>query len=237
MPLKTIAEPGQLLTPKIAPSILSADFARLGDEVKRLEKAGADWVHVDCMDGHFVPNLTIGPPVVKALRRATALPLDVHIMIADPDAYAEAFCEAGADILTFHVEASKDPVRTAEKIRRCGVRPGLAIRPRTAVDGLDEAIAACDLVLVMTVEPGFGGQAFMADQVAKVEAAYARAGERAAIEVDGGLDDRTVVPCARAGANAIVAGSYVFRAPDPAAAIAALRRGVVENHPLTLRRQ
>jgi len=219
------------IAPRIAPSILSADFARLGEEVARLEAAGADWVHVDVMDGHFVPNLTIGPPVVKALRRQTRLPLDVHIMIAAPDRLAEAFCDAGADYLTFHAEASPDPVRTAEAIRRCGTRPGIAIKPRTPIDGLDDAIGACDLVLVMTVEPGFGGQAFMADQVAKVEAAWRRAGGRAEIEVDGGLDDSTVVPCARAGANAVVAGTYVFRAKDMKAAIEALRRGVVANHP------
>src|SRR5205085_3783265 len=135
------------------PSILSADFARLGDEIARVESAGADWIHVDVMDGHFVPNLTIGPPVVKALKRVAKRPLDVHIMISEPDRYAKDFCEAGADYLTFHIEASPDAVKTAERIRACGTKPGLAIKPGTALTpAIERAIAACDLILIMTVE-------------------------------------------------------------------------------------
>ncbi len=209
---------------RIAPSILSAAFARLGDEIARIEAAGADWIHVDVMDGHFVPNLTIGPPVVKALKRVARRPLDVHIMISEPDRYAKAFCEAGADFLTFHIEASPDAVKTCETIRACGTRPGLAIRPSTPLSArIEAAIEAADLVLVMTVEPGFGGQKFMADQVPKIERVFELAGGRAEIEVDGGLDHETVVACARAGANAIVAGNYVFKERDVAQPIRRLR--------------
>lgn len=210
---------------KIAPSILSADFAKLGEELARLEAAGADWVHVDVMDGHFVPNLTIGPPVVKALRKVTRMPLDVHIMISDPERYAKAFCEAGADILTFHVEASSNPVGLCERIRSYGAKAGVAIRPATKLRGLEPAIRAADLVLVMTVEPGFGGQAFLSDQVEKVAQVFDMVGGRAEIEVDGGLNADTVVACGRAGANAIVAGSFVFRAEDLKEPIGALRDG------------
>jgi ribulose-phosphate 3-epimerase len=210
---------------KIAPSILSCDFARLGEEVERLEAAGCDWLHVDVMDGHFVPNLTIGPPVVKAIRRVATLPLDVHIMISEPERYVDAFCEAGADLLTFHVEAATDPVELCERIRAAGVRPGVAIRPSTSLRGLEAAIGAADMVLVMTVEPGFGGQAFMADQVGKVASVFDMVGGRSDIQVDGGINGETVVACGRAGANVIVAGSYVFRADDLAKPIAALRAG------------
>jgi ribulose-phosphate 3-epimerase len=208
---------------RIAPSILSADFARLADEIARVEAAGADWIHVDVMDGHFVPNLTIGPPVVRAIRKVAKRPLDVHIMIEAPERWAEEYVKAGADILTFHVEATKDAAALCERIRALGARAGVAFRPRTPLVGFERAIDAADLVLVMTVEPGFGGQKFMADQVGKVAAAAERAAGRAEIEVDGGIDDETVAPCVRAGANAIVAGSYVFRATDLAVPIRALR--------------
>ncbi len=226
-----MAAPGTARPVRIAPSILSADFARLGDEVARIERAGADWVHVDVMDGHFVPNITMGPVVVRAIRRVTRLPLDVHLMIEDPDRYVEAFAVAGADCLQFHVEASADPRATADRIRRAGKRPGVAIRPRTPID--DErcrrAIEACDLVNVMTVEPGFAGQKFMADQVAKVARACELAGGRADIEVDGGVGAETVRPCVRAGANAIVSASYIFSAPDVREAIAALRAAALDE--------
>jgi len=211
---------------RIAPSILSADFARLGEEIARIEAAGCDWIHVDVMDGHFVPNLTIGPPVVKALKRVAKAPLDVHIMIADPDRYAAEFCDAGADVLTFHVEASPDAVKTCEAIRARGVRPGVALKPGTAITpAIERAIEAADLVLIMTVEPGFGGQRFMAGMIPKIERARALAGPGKDVEVDGGLDHETVVPCARAGANAIVAGSYVFKERDLAVPIRRLRDG------------
>ncbi len=179
------------------------------------------------MDGHFVPNLTIGPPVVRAIKRVARRPLDVHIMIERPERWFEEYCRAGADILTFHVEAAQDAPALCDAIRRAGARAGVAIRPRTPLAGLEPALDAADLVLVMTVEPGFGGQKFMADQVAKVAAAAGRAGGRADVEVDGGIDEETVVPCVRAGANAIVAGSYVFRG-GVAEPIARLRRAALD---------
>jgi ribulose-phosphate 3-epimerase len=192
----------------------------------RLEAAGADWIHVDVMDGHFVPNLTIGPPVVKALKRVAKRPLDVHIMISEPDRYAKEFCEAGAAYLTFHVEASPDSVATCKRIRDLGTKPGIAIRPSTPLSpAIERAIEHADLVLVMTVEPGFGGQKFMADQMPKLARVFEIAGGRAEIEVDGGLDHETVLECARRGANAIVAGSYVFKATDLAEPIKRLREG------------
>jgi ribulose-phosphate 3-epimerase len=207
----------------IAPSILSADFARLADEIARVEAAGADWIHVDVMDGHFVPNLTIGPPVVRAIKRIAKRPLDVHIMISNPEDFAEEFCRSGAEVLTFHVEAAKNAPALCEKIRACGARAGVAFRPRTPLRGREAAIDAADLVLVMTVEPGFGGQKFMAEQVAKIAAVHERAGGRADIEVDGGIDAETVGPCVRAGANAIVAGTFVFKEKDAAVPIGKLR--------------
>ncbi len=211
---------------RVAPSILSADFARLADEAARMEQAGADWLHVDVMDGHFVPNLTIGAPVVKALRRVTKLPLDCHLMIDEPARYTPDFLEAGADGITFHVEAQGDPRATARAIRAGGARAGLALRPKTPVDAALELLDELDMVLVMTVEPGFGGQAYMPDMEPKLRALAAAIGERPIdIQVDGGLTPNTVGHAAGAGANVIVAGSAVFRAPDATEAVAALRRG------------
>jgi ribulose-phosphate 3-epimerase len=207
----------------VAPSILSADFARLADEVARVEAAGADWIHVDVMDGHFVQNLTIGPPVVRALKRVAKKPLDVHLMIENPELYAKEFCDAGAGSLTFHVEAAKDARALCEEIRERGVRPGIAFRPRTPLAGHEAAIDAAEVVLVMTVEPGFGGQKFMSDQMDKVAAVFQRTNGRADIEVDGGIDDRTVGTCTRAGANAFVAGTYIFKSAPPEKSIPALR--------------
>jgi ribulose-phosphate 3-epimerase len=226
----------ELLPIRIAPSILSSDFAKLGEEVARLEAAGADWVHVDVMDGHFVGNLTIGPPVVRALKRVAKIPLDVHIMITDPDRYAKDYCDAGADCLTFHVEAAPDPVKTCEMIRSFGKRAGIAIRPSTPLSpAVERAVAAADLVLPMTVEPGFGGQKFMADQLPKIRriAEIARA-RRADVEVDGGVDAETVVACAEAGANAIVAGSFVFKANDLSEPIRKLREGATRGRSKSL---
>ncbi|MCO5166956.1 MAG: ribulose-phosphate 3-epimerase [Planctomycetes bacterium] len=210
----------------IAPSILSSDFARLAEEAARMEAAGADWLHVDVMDGHFVPNLTIGPPVVKALRKVTKLPLDCHLMISDPHTYGPQFIEAGADVVTFHVEVEGDLRALCRAIRAAGKRAGVAVRPRTPLDRVLPLLDDLDMVLVMTVEPGFGGQAYMWDIAPKLEALRAAIGDRPIdVQVDGGLNPETVRHAAGLGANVIVAGSAVFRAPDPAQAIAALREG------------
>lgn len=211
---------------KIAPSILSCDFARLADEAARMARCGADWLHVDVMDGHFVPNLTIGAPVVKALRAVTELPLDCHLMIDEPLRYTPDFLKAGADLVTFHVEAQGDPRETAAAIRAGGAKAGLAIKPGTPAEAGLELLDAVDMILVMTVEPGFGGQSYMADMEGKIRAFAAAIGDRPIdLQVDGGLSPKTVGHAAGAGANVIVAGSAVFGAPDAAEAIAALRAG------------
>lgn len=208
---------------KVAPSILSADFANLESELKRVALAGADWIHVDVMDGHFVPNLTIGAPVVKSLKRVSTLPLDVHLMIEKPERYIEDFAKAGADWLTIHVEATTDVVGCLKRIRELGMKAGLTLRPRTSVEEVLRHLELCDLVLVMTVEPGFGGQSFMADQVEKItrlRQEIDRRGLKTLIEVDGGINDQTARQCV--GADMLVAGNYVFKG-DPAAAIATLK--------------
>ena len=196
----------------VAPSILSADFARLGEEIRAVENAGADWIHVDVMDGHFVPNLTIGAPVVKSLRPVTKLPLDVHLMIEEPERYVEDFCKAGSDYLTIHVEATEKVEATLKQIRALGVRPGITLRPRTAVEEIFPYLKLVDLVLIMTVEPGFGGQKFMEDQVAKItrlRAELAKQNTSALIEVDGGVTGETARKLIEA--DVLVAGSYVFK--------------------------
>ena len=196
----------------IAPSILSADFSKLGEEIHAVEKAGADWIHVDVMDGHFVPNLTIGAPVVKSLRPVTKLPLDVHLMIETPERFVESFVAAGADYLTIHVEATQDPRAVIEQIRSLGCKPGITLRPATSVDELEPFLELVDLVLVMTVNPGFGGQSFMEDQVIKIQQLKKRLGDlgsSALIEVDGGINEQTAKKCR--DADVLVAGSYVFK--------------------------
>ena len=195
----------------VAPSILSADFANLEKEIKAVAQAGADWIHVDVMDGHFVPNLTIGVPVVKSLKKVSPLPLDVHLMIEKPERYVEQFVKAGADYLTIHVEATQDVEGTLRKIRELGAKAGITLRPRTSVDEVIPLLPLCDLVLVMTVEPGFGGQSFMHDQVPKITRLRQEITSKklnCLIEVDGGINTETAKLCAEA--DVYVAGNYVF---------------------------
>ncbi len=196
----------------IAPSILSADFSKLGEEIQSVEKAGADWIHVDVMDGHFVPNLTIGAPVLKSLRPVTKLPLDVHLMIDRPDIYSKDFIAAGADYLTVHVESEGFSLELLEEIKSKGCKPGITLRPKTSLSEIEPFLKLVDLVLVMTVEPGFGGQSFMDDQVSKIdELARIRKekGYSYLIEVDGGITDQTAPRVLNA--DVLVAGSYVFK--------------------------
>ena len=199
---------------RIAPSILSADFARLGEEVHALEAAGADWIHVDVMDGHFVPNLTIGPAVVKALRPHTALPFDVHLMISPVDGFLEAFAEAGADIITVHPEAGPHVHRTVQRIKALGKQAGVSLNPGTPAKMLDYLIDDIDLVLVMSVNPGFGGQSFIANQLKKIAAIRLmidKSGRDIRLEVDGGIDLTTARQAIDAGADVLVAGTATFR--------------------------
>jgi ribulose-phosphate 3-epimerase len=210
----------------IAPSLLSADFAALGDAIMVVQDAGADLIHVDVMDGHFVPNITIGPPVVKWLKRVARVPLDVHLMIEDPDRYAEAFVDAGASSLTVHAEAVVHLHRTIHFVKGLGVKAGVALNPGTPVSALEEIAGDVDYVLVMTVNPGFGGQTFIPRSESKVRAVRALldgAGSRAPIEVDGGIDVHTAPRIVAAGADILVAGNAVFGSPDPARAIHELR--------------
>ncbi|MES2056182.1 MAG: ribulose-phosphate 3-epimerase [Pseudomonadota bacterium] len=213
---------------RIAPSILSADFARLGEEVRAIDLAGADWIHVDVMDGHFVPNITIGPGVVKALRPHTTKPIDVHLMIAPVDAFLDDFAAAGADTISVHVEASPHTHRTIQHIRGLGKRAGVVLTPQTPAKALDYLLEEIDLVLVMSVNPGFGGQSFIESQLRKIEAIRKmidKAGLSVDLEVDGGIDRNTAPRAIAAGADVLVAGTATFRGGPSAYAdnIAALR--------------
>lgn len=208
----------------IAPSILSSDFANLETEIKRLQQNGADWVHVDVMDGHFVPNLTIGAPVVKAVNKVCDLPLDVHLMIDNPAKYVKDFALAGSDIITFHYEATKEKTfEVINIIKSYGVKVGLSIKPKTCVNEIKQYLDMIDLVLVMTVEPGFGGQKFMQDCADKIAEIKAYANKDIIVEVDGGINAQTAQYCKKLGADALVAGSYVFSNENMEEAIASLR--------------
>lgn len=201
------------LKPIIAPSILSADFTRLGEQIREAEQAGAGYIHIDVMDGRFVPNITMGPLAVAAARRVTTLPLDVHLMIVEPERHIEAFAQAGADIITVHVEASPNLHRTLQMIRELGCRAGVALNPHTPANAVSEVLSVVDLALVMTVNPGFGGQDFLPEMMAKVTRLRAMIGELSQsidLEVDGGINPQTVLAAVQAGATVLVAGSSVF---------------------------
>ena len=204
---------------RLAPSILSANFAALGEDIHKVEDAGAHLLHVDVMDGHFVPNLTIGPPVVKSIKKATRLPLDVHLMISDPDKYIPAFVDAGADMLTVHAEATVHLDRTLNLIRSLNIGVGVSINPATPISVVEHALALADMLLIMSVNPGFGGQKFIPYTVEKIRQARQLIDERnyrCVIEVDGGIDAGTLPQVVKAGAEVLVAGSAIFHSPDPA---------------------
>jgi ribulose-phosphate 3-epimerase len=211
---------------KIAPSILSADFSKLGEEVLAVEKGGADYIHIDVMDGHFVPNITIGPLIVEAIRPVTKLPLDVHLMIENPDQYIEAFAKAGADYITVHVEACRHLHRTIQSIKSFGIKAGVVLNPATPVETIQHIIGDIDMVLLMSVNPGFGGQKFIPEvlpKIKKVKALAEQKGVDIEIEIDGGVNPETAKDCIEAGATVLVAGSAVYNQPDYAKAISLIR--------------
>ena len=217
---------------KLAPSILGCDFGRLSEEIRAAAEGGADWIHVDVMDGHFVPNITIGPLVVRAARRATELPLDVHLMIESPDRHLGAFVDAGADVVTVHQEVCPHLHRTLQSIRELGARAGVALNPSTPVDAVQGVLEELDLLLIMSVNPGFGGQRFIPSTLGKLQRAralLAAAGSRAEVEVDGGVDASNAAAIVEAGATVLVAGSAVYgHAGGPASGIAAIRKALTE---------
>jgi ribulose-phosphate 3-epimerase len=219
------------MPPLIAPSLLSADLTRLADEIAACEAGGADMLHVDVMDGRFVPNLTFGAKVIEAARRCSDLPLDVHLMVVEPERYFDDFVKAGASILTIHVEAAPHLDRQLARIRELGCRAGVTLNPATPLAAVEEVVRDVDLLLIMSVNPGFGGQRFLeysVDRIARARRMLDAAGSRALLEVDGGVTRETILRCRRAGADAFVAGNAVFGAPDPRAEIGALRRAALE---------
>ena len=223
----------------LAPSILSADFARLGDAVAAVERGGADLIHVDVMDGHFVPNITIGPPVVKSLKRVATVPLDVHLMITDPDRYIGPFADAGASMISVHVEVLPHLHRTIHAIKALGVKAGVVLNPSTPVVDISEVAGDVDFVLVMSVNPGFGGQSFIPrseSKVAEVRALLDSAGNSGAVEIDGGIDLTTVTRVVKAGARMLVAGNAIFGTPDPERATRDLKAAAVAALPAAARR-
>lgn len=207
----------------IAPSILAADFGRLAEEIACVERGGADMLHLDIMDGHFVDNITFGPPLVASIRRASHVPLDCHLMITDPDRYVAAFARAGADIISFHIEVRPDPRATIRRIREAGARPAIAVNPSTPLDDVIPHLGELDLVLVMSVHPGFGGQPFDPSVLSKIRDLRGRHGYRGHVEVDGGIAPATAPLAVEAGADVLVAGTAIFGTPDRAAAIRTFR--------------
>lgn len=209
----------------VAPSILSADFSNLDKDIKMIQDSGADWVHIDVMDGHFVPNITIGPVVVKSIRKVTSLFFDVHLMIKEPEKYWKEFQKAGADLITFHNEIDADKERLIKDIKASGVKAGISIKPKTPVSEIANLLEHLDLVLVMTVEPGFGGQSFMCDMLPKISELRKIIDENhynCLIEVDGGINAETALQCAEAGADVLVSGNYIFSAANPKSAVCSL---------------
>ncbi|ONK23278.1 ribulose-phosphate 3-epimerase [Bacillus sp. VT-16-64] len=215
---------------KIAPSILAADFTKLGEEIKEVEAAGADLIHIDVMDGHFVPNITMGPPVVEAIRSITELPLDVHLMIENPDQYIEAFAKAGADYITVHVEASPHLHRTLDEIKKQGIKSGVVLNPATPAESIKYVLDNIDMVLLMTVNPGFGGQSFIHSvlpKITEVRNMGLKHGVQFDIEVDGGINPETARLCKEAGATVLVAGSSIFQQKDRKKALLEIRKEIV----------